>query len=162
MPSVAVPPFESAGWSRLMVQRRAFWAKESNEALSPHFHAAEFACHDGSLVPITARPGLVALCRVFLEPMRSKFGACYVLSGYRHVAYNADIGGARHSQHIYEESFESVAADLRFAKGTPAQWSAEAKRLRTSRNRGHGGVGRYDRAGFVHVDNRPYKADWVG
>jgi uncharacterized protein YcbK (DUF882 family) len=72
------------------------------------------------------------------------------------------IGGARHSQHIDEHDFESVAADLRFAKGTPAQWAAEAKRLRTKNLRGKGGVGRYDRSGFVHVDNRGYKADWSG
>ena len=60
-------------------------------------------------------------------------------------------------QHIYETGFESVAADMRFAKGTPAQWAAEAKRLRAKAG-GKGGVGRYDRSGFVHVDNRGYAA----
>ena len=97
---------------------------------------------------------MVKLCQVYLEPMRTKFGTCYVLSGYRHELYNRAIGGARHSQHIYEQSFESVAADLRFARGTPAQWAAEAKRIRTAKAGGKGGVGRYDRSGFVHVDNR--------
>ena len=56
---------------------------------------------------------------MFLEPIRAKFGPCLVLSGYRHTLYNAAIGGARQSQHIYEDGFESVAADIRFGKGSP-------------------------------------------
>ena len=162
MPSIDVPLHGAEGWTALMTKRRQFWAKDGNNGLTAHFKASEFNCHDGSYVPTTARPALIRLCRNFLEPMRTKFGACLVLSGYRHELYNARIGGARHSQHIYEQGFESVAADLRFAKGSPAQWAAEAKRLRASKNRGKGGVGRYDRSGFCHVDNRLYKADWTG
>jgi hypothetical protein len=161
MPSVSVPLKGEKGWTTLMQQRREFWAKGTNMQLSPHFRATEFYCNDGSACPTTARPAMVKLCTVYLEPMRAKFGACYVLSGYRHVLYNAMIGGARQSQHIYEMGFESVAADLRFAKGNPAQWAEYARALRV-KNKGHGGVGRYDRAGFVHVDNRLYKADWSG
>ena len=52
---------------------------------------------------------------------------------------------------------------MRFAKGTPAQWAAEAKRLRGSKAGGKGGVGRYDRSGFVHMSTTDgYKADWSG
>ena len=102
---------------------------------------------------------MVKLCNTYLEPMRKKFGVARVLSGYRHEQYNRLIGGARHRQHIYEQGFESVAADMRFAKGTPAQWAAEAKRLRGSKG---GGVGRYDRSGFVHVDNRALQGRLVG
>ncbi len=104
---------------------------------------------------------MIAHARIYLEPMREQFGTCYILSGYRHELYNQAIGGAFHSQHIYEESFESVATDLRFEKGTPAQWAAYARGLRT-KNGSRGGVGRYDNQGFVHVDNRGYKADWSG
>ena len=50
---------------------------------------------------------MVKLCNTYLEPMRKKFGVARVLSGYRHELYNRLIGGARHSQHIYEEGFES-------------------------------------------------------
>jgi Peptidase M15 len=162
MPSVSVPLKGAKGWDELMRQRRVFWAKDNRNILSAHFKATEFYCHDGSIAPTSARPAMVALARIFLEPLRAKFGACLVLSGYRHEAYNARIGGARQSQHIYEQSFEAVAADLRFAKGSPAQWAAEARRIRTTKNGGRGGVGRYDRSGFVHVDNRGYKADWTG
>lgn len=162
MPSISVPLHGAKGWNQLMVTRRAFWAKATNNQLSPHFKATEFFTHDGSACPIVARPGMVRLCQVFLEPLRAKFGPCLVLSGYRHELYNARIGGARHSQHIYEHDFESVAADLRFQKGSPALWAAEAKRLRLTKNHGDGGVGQYNKSGFVHVDNRGYAADWTG
>ncbi len=162
MPSVSVPLKGAKGWEELMAQRKAYWRKGNNDVLTAHFKASEFYCHDGSPVPIVARPAMVKLCEVFLEPMRAKFGTCFLLSGYRHVLYNAAIGGARQSQHIYEQTFEAVAADVRFPKGNPATWAAEAKRLRTSGNKGKGGVGRYDKAGFVHIDNRTYKADWTG
>jgi hypothetical protein len=162
MPSVSVPLKGEKGWNILMQQRRDFWAQDRHNQLSAHFLATEFYCHDGSPCPITSRPALIRLAVVFLEPMRAKFGPCLVLSGYRHTLYNRSIGGALHSQHIYEEGFESVASDLRFDKGTPAQWAAFARGLRASKNNGNGGVGRYDHSGFVHVDNRGYKADWTG
>jgi hypothetical protein len=161
MPSVSVPLAGTPGWVALQKVRRQFWAKPHNNTLSPHFKASEFYTHDGSAPPILARAAMVKLCQAYLEPMRTKFGTCFVLSGYRHEKYNAMIGGARHSQHIYEHDFESVAADLRFEKGTPAQWAAFAKGLR-AKHAGSGGVGRYDTSGFVHVDNRGYKADWSG
>jgi Peptidase M15 len=160
MPSISVPLKDHKGWDTLMKQRRDWWAKNNRNQLTPHFKATEFYTHDGSAVPIVARPALIRLCKDFLEPLRAKFGeVCFVLSGYRHELYNQQIGGARFSQHVYENNFESVAADLRFPKGTPAQWGAEAKRLRTKHG-GKGGVGIYPRSGFIHVDNRNYKADW--
>ena len=161
MPSVSVPLAGQKGWDELMTRRRVWWRKEDRDQISKNFKASEFACHDGSLCPTTSRPGMVKLCRVFLEPMRAKFGTAYVLSGYRHTLYNARIGGAKNSQHIYENGFEAVAADMRFAKGTPAQWTTEAKKLR-AKNGGKGGIGRYDRSGFIHMDCRSYSATWTG
>ena len=163
MPSVSVPlKTDTAKWAALMKTRREWWAKQNRNQLTKNFKATEFYCNDGSAVPTAARPALIKLCEVYLEPLRTKFGPCLVNSGYRHVLYNAMIGGAKQSQHIYEMGFESVAADIRFGKGTPAQWAAYARGLRTQRNNGNGGVGRYDQAGFVHVDNRLYKCDWQG
>ena len=162
MPSISVPLKGAPGWDALMKKRRNFWSKQENNLLTEHFKATEFYTHDGSAVPIVARNALVRLCEDFLEPMRTKFGTAIVLSGYRHEAYNAKIGGARHSQHIYEHDFESVAADMRFATGTPNAWAKEANRLRTKNTGGKGGIGTYVRSGFVHVDNRGYKADWSG
>ena len=122
--------------------------------LSPHFNVREFDCHDGRNVPAIAVPALKKLCVTYLEPMRTEFGPCHVLSGYRPADYNSRIGGARFSQHIYELSPESVAADLVFRLGNPALWAQFADQL------GAGGVGRY--SGFVHLDNRPDRARWTG
>jgi hypothetical protein len=128
----------------------------SRGQITPHFKLEEFHCHDGTHVPSAALPGLLRLCREVLEPLRAKFGVCRVNSGYRTAAYNKKIGGAPNSQHIYDIEPASVAADVRLASGTPAQWAAEADRLLA----GRGGVGRY--SSFVHVDNRPNRARWVG
>ena len=161
MPSVSVPLKGGKGWDELMARRKAFWRKDGNNKLTKTFKATEFYCNDGSPTPTTARPAMVKLCKAYLEPMRTKFGPCFVLSGYRHTLYNARIGGARQSQHIYEDGIESVAADLRFAKGNPTQWAAELKRLRTKAG-GKGGIGTYVRSGFVHCDNRGWAATWTG
>ena len=97
----------------------------------------------------------------YLEPMRAKFGSCVVLSGYRHRAYNRRIGGAMFSQHIYDVTPGTVAADVRFARGGPRNWGAYAKELRGKYRKG-GGIGIYIASDFVHVDNRTYNADWSG
>ena len=86
MPSVNVPQAGTEGWDKLMRQRRTFWAKDDHDRLTTNFRAVELHCHDGSYCPISARPAMVQLCRVFLEPMRLRFGPCHVLSGYRHRA----------------------------------------------------------------------------
>lgn len=122
--------------------------------LTAHFRVEEFNCKDGTHVPKVAIPALDRLATRYLEPLRKKFGPCQVMSGYRHRAYNRRIGGARFSQHIYDDSPSSVAADLIFARGTPRQWAALVDKL------GAGGVGTYP--GFVHVDNRPGRARWTG
>jgi Peptidase M15 len=161
MPSVSVPLKGEKGWNALMTRRKFWWAEERRDQLTQHFKASEFYTHDGSPCPIVARNAMLRLCEDYLEPLREKFGQCLILSGYRHEAYNRMIGGARHSQHIYEHNFESIAADVRFQKGTPFLWGTEAKQLRIAQG-GNGGIGIYPRANFVHVDNRNYKADWTG
>lgn len=122
--------------------------------LTVHFNVREFDCHDGRRVPAMAVPALKRLCVRYLEPMRMVFGPATVMSGYRPADYNRRIGGVRSSQHVYELTPDSVAADLIFRTGTPAQWAKLADQL------GAGGVGTYDT--FVHVDNRPGRARWNG
>lgn len=139
-------------------------------ALTKHFRREEFDCDDGTTVPDVAIPALIALCVDVLEPLRDEFGPCAVLSGYRHRAYNAKIGGARYSQHIYDDTPASVAADARFMYGNPRQWRRAAHKAmrkaygvnRFTRRRKMGGVGLYVRSNFVHVDNRLYRAEWRG
>lgn len=141
---------EASYWLR---RRREQQAEHETRA-SEHFRISEFDCHDGTPVPTLAYQGLRDLCRDVLEPMRARFGECRVTSGYRHRAYNAGIGGAARSYHIYElRGGLEVAADVTFARGNPEQWAAYARAL------GKGGVGEY--ATFVHCDNGPVRR-WRG
>lgn len=156
-------PTTSKKWKDLMaLRKRGLKKKFPDGHVSKHFTYAEFFTHDGTPIPLRAIAGLQALCRDVLEPMRAKFGPAFVLSGYRHREYNASIGGARNSQHIWDEGPGSVAADLRFAKGSPKEWASYARLLRAKKKGAPGGVGQYDVQGFVHVDNRTYTADWSG
>lgn len=118
------------------------------DQITPHFRIAEFDCHDGRPVPVEAHDALLRLCDQYLEKMRAKFGAAQVLSGFRPRDYNERIDGAKNSIHIYDEHPSEVAADTRYARGTPADWAAYADSL------GAPGVGRYDQSRFVHIDNR--------
>lgn len=129
-------------------ERNRLWASE-------HFAFAEFDTHDGTPVPLRARRGVKRLCREILEPLRAEFGPCRVTSGYRHRAYNARIGGASNSYHIYDLHPDQPAADVSFRRGDPYKWAAAARRL------GAGGVGTYPKSGFTHIDLGP-RRDWSG
>ena len=122
--------------------------------LSKNFVLSEFHCHDGTHVPGIAVPALRRLVTEVLQPMRDQFGTATIVSGYRHRAYNERIRGAQHSQHIYDESPASVAADVIFKRGNPRQWAHEAERLL----HGLGGIGVYRT--FGHFDNRPVRSRW--
>jgi hypothetical protein len=143
-------------------RKRKIRERADGGQITPHFHLNELHTHDarGSAVPVKSWPAVIRLCDDYLEPMRAKFGVCTVLSGYRHRAYNNTLpGAALNSQHIYDETPGSVAADTRYERGSPQEWVAQAQRLRTQLGN-KGGIGRYDRDGFVHIDNRPSAADW--
>lgn len=137
----------------------------TRKRLSKNFTIEEFDCHDGTKVPDAAIPALKELCVHMLEPLRSKYGSCEVLSGYRPTPYNRSIGGAEFSQHIYDKTPRSVAVDVRFKKGSVRQWANSARwRFNTKsvwRKSRRGGSGRYLQAGFVHVDSGP-RRNWEG
>jgi uncharacterized protein YcbK (DUF882 family) len=75
-----------------------------------------------------------------------------VLSGYRTRQHNAAVGGAPVSFHLYRPGRQGVAADVRCARGRPADWYELLDELSV------GGLGRY--ADHVHVDNRRGHARW--
>lgn len=133
------------------------------ERLSPHFALSEFHCHDGTRVP----SGTVSLLRrdlvrQVLEPLRAEFGSCRVLSGYRDRAYNARIGGAPDSRHIYiADAHRGLASDVVFARGTLGEWCESASHLLDRLGWG-GGVGYYPLAHFMHVDSRRVRSRWSG
>ncbi|MBA3583418.1 MAG: hypothetical protein H0W36_02615 [Gemmatimonadetes bacterium] len=154
---------EQLAYAERVVARHRTSKSNGRQRLSEHFYVDEFDTHDGTPVPASAIPALRELCVHMLEPLRAKYGPVKVVSGYRHRAYNARIGGAKFSQHIYDDTPGSVAADLIFEKGGPVEWARSA-RWRFARSRvwrGRGGCGRYIGSGFIHVDSAS-RRDWEG
>lgn len=158
-----VPKYGSAAWFALCSYRRRELRKQFPDGMvSDHFRYMEFFTKDGTPMPLRAIPGLQKHCEVYLEELRSRFGPCQILSGYRHEKYNAMIGGAKDSRHIWDNHPDTPATDLIFATGTVVQWAAAAKSIRWDIDQGRGGIGVYPTSGFIHVDRRPFKADWSG
>jgi uncharacterized protein YcbK (DUF882 family) len=129
--------------------------------LSKHFAVEEFDCHDGTKVQRRDYDGLKYLCRTYLEPLRKKYGAVSVHSGFRTPSYNRSVGGAPNSMHIYTaHDGNDQAADISCARGTPADWHRTLNTIRRRKRGGKGGLGLYPT--FVHCDIRDYQADWRG
>ncbi len=95
-----------------------------------------------------------------------------VLSGFRTVAHNAAVGGARNSVHLLRStlpgrargsSLLSAAADVRTASMTPDEvygWAiAHRRRNRHLAPAGRGGIGRY--SSFIHLDTW-HNRQWQG
>src|SRR5690242_701046 len=122
-----------------------------NVTLTPHFSIAEFACHDGTPVPARSLHRLRLLCRDYLEPLRAEFGPVHVNSGHRDRAYNARVGGAPRSQHVYGAFGPGVAADVHCERGSVAAWYDFLDRL------GAGGLGRYPT--WVHVRSEEHTSE---
>lgn len=115
--------------------------------LSEHFRAAEFACnHCGEMAP----GGVPADLLDVLERVRAHFGAPVTInSGYRCPVHNANVGGAKASQHLL-----GTAADI-VVKGVPS-W-----RVYELLDADHpGGLGSYRT--FTHIDVRGHRARWTG
>lgn len=121
-----------------------FLPQDGEKYVSEHFKVKEFACHDGSPVVLIHRK-LPDAC----ETARTINGAFSPTSSYRHPAYNASIGGAKNSRHMYGD-----AVDIPAVKATPEELYA----LMDPYVGDQGGVGIYDWG--VHVDFRGTKARW--
>jgi uncharacterized protein YcbK (DUF882 family) len=133
----------------------------TRQRLSTHFTVEEFDCRDGTKVQRREYESLKVLCRLYLEPLRKRYGRVKINSGYRTRTYNRKIGGASRSFHVYpEHDGNDQAADITCQKGTPRQWHRTLSILRRTKRGGRGGLGLYKN--FVHVDLRDYKADWRG
>jgi uncharacterized protein YcbK (DUF882 family) len=128
--------------------------------LSKHFVVEEFDCHNGTKCRPADYKGLEYMARQHLEPMRKKYGPVKIMSGYRTRAYNAKIGGASRSYHIYPEHPNDQACDIICQRGTPVQWHSTLNWIRKHKRGGKGGLGLYKK--FCHIDLREYKADWRG
>jgi uncharacterized protein YcbK (DUF882 family) len=132
--------------------------------ITPHFSVEEFDCHDGDNTPYPSEwidERLHPLCTV-LEAVRAEIGnrPIHILSGYRTLAHNTAVGGAKQSQHLLGR-----AADIQAEGIAPSEVHAVILRLFDAGTIEIGGLGLYP--GWVHIDLRPRPADghlarWTG
>lgn len=119
--------------------------------LSANFMASEFACKCGcgfGMKPGDVDPRLV----IGLQTIRRWLGVPLTInSGCRCVARNRAVGGVENSFHI-----QGIAADI---IGAPIDEIIKcAEQIPVFRN---GGIGRYPKRGFVHLDVRGEKSRWT-
>lgn len=128
---------------------------DDKDRLTKDFHVREFDCRNGARVPEGIIPELRKLCEDHLQPLRDSGGSVHINSGYRTAAYNAAIGGASQSYHIYDLRLTGPAADHIQAgrsAGAVANWH--------DAHNAPDGMGRY--ATFTHIDSRGYRSRWWG
>lgn len=111
--------------------------------VAKNFKVTEFKCNDGTdIVKISKR--LAELLQIIRDHFNTQV---IITSGYRTEQYNAEVGGASQSQHLYGR-----AADIIVSGKTPL----EVYNYVNSIIKGYtGGIGCYRSKGFVHVDVRP-------
>jgi hypothetical protein len=122
--------------------------------VGPNFFLHEFDCKDGTPCPSSAIPAIRRLVEQVLQPLRNRYGACTVISGYRTERHNKNVGGASNSRHLPKHYDHSPAADVRLATGTVDQWAETAESVLG----GRGGLGKYRTT--IHVDLRDVRARW--
>ncbi len=87
--------------------------------------------------------------------------AFHVVSGYRHPAYNAKVGGASKSRHTLGQAIDISVADIdkngRIEKKDKA---IVLDLLEKKVIRSFGGLGLYPKTQTVHLDVRGYRARW--
>ena len=97
--------------------------RQAENQPSPSFSYAEWDCNDGTPVSEQAYPAINRWCERVGEPMRARFGSVHINSGYRTAAYNAAIGGASNSFHVYTyHDYKGTAADTTCASGSATDW----------------------------------------
>ena len=121
---------------------------DGEKYLSKNFKVKEFRCKDGS-DKILIDTELVEL----LQNIRDFFGKpVTITSAYRNAKYNAEVGGAKNSQHMY-----GTAADIVVKGVDPLVVARYAEMIMPDK----GGIGYYySDSNFTHVDVRTSKARW--
>lgn len=116
--------------------------------ISDHFNSVEMDCHcSESNCEITyIDTDLID----YLEEKRTEIGkSIKILSGFRCVKHNRDVGGKKGSIHL-----TGKAADIQI----PGQDMIKIANLFEDAD----GLGRYPGRHFLHVDVRGYKVRWEG
>lgn len=114
--------------------------------LSPNFNDYEFKCHCGKCELV--KPSCELL--IILEDVRSYFNRpVTIMSGYRCISHNANVGGAKKSKHLNSTASDIIVSGVRPSK---------VHEYLTNKYINTYGIGAYDT--FTHVDIRKQKARW--
>ena len=111
----------------------------NNLKIAKYFRLSEFACpccRRVMLHPKLLRE-LVELRNILERPV-------YITSGYRCPGYNREVGGVQNSYHCI-----GLAADIKVEDINLIEL------LEICENIGFGGIGFYEKKGFLHLDVRP-------
>lgn len=115
--------------------------------ITKNFTVQEFACKDGTPVPVKYTTNMIVLAYM-LQVMRGYFNAPITIqSGYRTVSHNTAVGGASRSFHLY-----CMAADIVVKGYTSDQVYTGVLHLIQSGKIIAGGIKNYST--FVHYDIR--------
>ena len=123
--------------------------------MTKNFSLKEFDSKDGSKMPSEVYLNIVKLVGQ-LQFLRDYTGrAITVNSGYRSLEHNTKIGGSLSSQHLLGK-----AADITIEGLKPAEVYRLIDELIGMGLMLQGGLGLYEKKGFVHYDIRKTKARW--
>lgn len=151
--------------------------------VSPHFRLGDFLCKQPAGWPryVVLQERLLWKLEAVVAALHRREGASslHVMSGYRTPHYNAAIGQARHSRHMYGDAADVFVDEapedghMDDLNGDGRENRADARRLyriadRIARtrlvDRLLGGMGYYPatptHGPFVHIDARGYRARW--
>jgi len=121
--------------------------------LTKNFFLSEFACHDGTPVPVELHNNILNLA-IQLQILRDQIAVpININSGYRTKEYNDKVGGARESQHLLAK-----AADITTRSLSPKVLAGIIEQMITEKKLFFGGIGLYP--SWVHVDIRTKRARW--
>lgn len=121
--------------------------------LTKNFSLSEFACQDGTPVPVRYIENARELAKN-LQVLRDYFGEpVFVSSGYRTPTWNKKVGGAKNSQHK-----KAKAGDITMKKRSPEEIQNTIELLIRRGKMKNGGLGKYK--GFTHYDTRDVPARW--
>lgn len=124
-----------------------------NVQLTRNFNLTEFHCKNGIHVPPDLFPNALQLA-INLQALRNFFDVpVFINSAYRTQAYNAQVGGSPHSQHL-----QCKAADIVIKGVTPIVIASCLEMMIMKGMVRQGGIGIYDT--FVHYDVRGKRARW--
>ena len=151
--------------------------------VSPHFRLGDFLCKQPAGWPryVVLEERLLWKLEAVIAALHRREGASslHVMSGYRTPHYNAAIGQARHSRHMYGDAADVFVDEkpedghMDDLNGDGRETRADARRLYRIADRVAstslvdrliGGMGYYPatptHGPFVHIDARGYRARW--